>query len=148
MINFKQLLKDKNQLRLFFYDLIRFYLGIGLFLKGLQFMTQPKILEFWIKMTQISGFSKFLIYYVVFAHICGGLFLSIGIGTRLAAIAQIPVLLGAVFFVHSKEGLFTYSHNLEFTIFILFLLIIYIFSGAGRYSIDYFLKKEFSKKNT
>ena len=146
MINLKEIYRDKNQLRLFSYDLIRFYLGVGLFLKGIQFMTQPKVLEFWIKMTQISGLSKLLIYYVVFSHICGGLFLSIGIGTRIAAFMQIPVLIGAVIFVHSKEGLFTYSHNLEFTIFILFLLLIYIIAGAGKYSVDHFLKNEFRKQ--
>ena len=145
MINLKEIYRDKNQLRLFSYDLIRFYLGVGLFLKGIQFMTQPKVLEFLDKDDTDQRFIKVIdILRCIFSYLWG-LFLSIGIGTRIAAFMQIPVLIGAVIFVHSKEGLFTYSHNLEFTIFILFLLLIYIIAGAGKYSVDHFLKNEFRK---
>ena len=39
--------------------------------------------------------------------------LTVGFLTRLAAAAQIPILAGAVFFVHRKDGLFAMGQSLE-----------------------------------
>ena len=81
-------------------------------------------------------------HYVIIAHLVGGLFLAIGLFTRFAALLQIPVLFGAVFFVHRAEGLFTTSQNLEFSILVLFLLILIFFYGPGVLSLDrVFFKK-------
>jgi len=49
------------------------------------------------------------------------------------------VLLGAVFFVHMGEGLFTRTQNLEFTLLTLFLLVLVGAHGSGRWSVDYYL---------
>src|SRR5688500_16187662 len=84
-------------------DLIRMYLGVGLLVKGLYFMTQTQDL---INMTDQLG-SLFaptaIAHYVIAAHVVGGFFLLIGLLTRVAALVQIPALLGAVFYVHMPE---------------------------------------------
>jgi putative oxidoreductase len=45
-------------------------------------------------------------WYVILAHGIGGLFLLLGVLARWAALANIPVMAGAVFAVHWKQGFF------------------------------------------
>ena len=48
--------------------------------------------------------------------------MAIGLWTRTAILANIPVLFGAVFFVYFEKGLFTQNQGLEFTALVFFLL--------------------------
>jgi uncharacterized membrane protein YphA (DoxX/SURF4 family) len=65
--------------------------------------------------------------------------LTIGLLTRLAAVVQLPILCGAMLFVHWRDGLFTRAQNLEFTLFVLFTLVLVAAYGPGRWSLDYHL---------
>ena len=67
--------------------------------------------------------------------------MTFGLLTRIGAIIQIPNLIGAVFFVHLKEGLFTQGGSLEFATLVLFLLCVIAVAGAGRLSIDWFFSE-------
>jgi uncharacterized membrane protein YphA (DoxX/SURF4 family) len=89
-----------------------------------------------------DDFAKYTVAHLIaFAHLAGGLLLAAGLLTRLAAAVQVPILVGAVFMVHMREGLFGASQNLEFTLLVLFLLVISVVVGGGRLSADYFLAK-------
>ena len=76
------------------FDLIRIYLGIGLFVKGLQFLSDREFLA----RALDSGVGNFrfdfmaagLAHYIPLAHIGGGLLLAIGLLTRVAALFQLP----------------------------------------------------------
>jgi putative oxidoreductase len=116
-------------------DLIRMYLGFALFAKGVAFVMQGmNVLQ---EMASRVGFADaILAHYVVAAHIGGGLLLAIGLATRAAAAVQIPVLAGAVLFVHGDEGLFTASMRLELGLLVLFLLVLFALVGSGRLSAD------------
>ena len=46
-----------------------------------------------------------LIWYLIVAHIAGGLMLVVGLKTRWAALANIPIILIALFRVHVHQGL-------------------------------------------
>jgi uncharacterized membrane protein YphA (DoxX/SURF4 family) len=119
-------------------DLIRIYLGFALFAKGVAFVMQGMhVLE---EMTARVGFADaVLAHYVVGAHIAGGLLLAIGLATRVAALVQVPVLLGAVLFVHGDEGLFTQAMRLELSLLVLFLLVLFSLVGSGRLSADQYV---------
>ena len=82
------------------FPLIRIFLGIALLLRGIVLFVNPE------SITQLEGANQFYwsFSYVIIMHIVGGLFLTIGFWTRFASLLQIPVLFGAVFFVHLKEG--------------------------------------------
>lgn len=122
------------------FDLLRVYLGLGLFVKGVLFASQPGLLASWMEASgRLRATPAMLDHYVITAHLCGGLMLAFGLLTRLAALAQIPILVGAVFFVHRGEGLFTRAQNLEFTLLVLFLLVLVFAHGPGRWSVDYYL---------
>lgn len=58
----------------------------------------------------------------------------------LAAAVQVPILVGAVFLVHLREGLFA-SQNLEFALLVLFLLVLTVVHGGGGLSADHAMDK-------
>lgn len=129
-----------NSHREYWLDCVRIYLGVGLFARGLLLITNNST-GFFEELIQRSGQSWLthgvLLHYVILAHFVGGLLLTIGFLTRIAALIQIPVLLGAVFFVHRAEGLLASTQSLEFSGLVLFLLIVFLVSGAGKLSLDY-----------
>jgi uncharacterized membrane protein YphA (DoxX/SURF4 family) len=122
-------------------DLIRIYLGLGLMVRGGLFISQPEVLLDFLKRTNSWLLPLALSQYVVAAHLCGGILLALGLGTRLAAAAQIPPLLGAVLFVHLHDGLLTAGQSLEFAALVLAMLTAFSVFGAGRLSLDSWITK-------
>jgi uncharacterized membrane protein YphA (DoxX/SURF4 family) len=80
-------------------DLLRFYLGIALAIKGIFFILNMQEFE---AVESLGRFQNVTAWFVVFVHTVGGAALLIGIATRLAAAANIVVVLGAIIFVHSS----------------------------------------------
>lgn len=123
-------------------EALRIYLGLGLILKGVQFILNKEQAAEYMSLIHFPFFEFFSIHIVVLLHLAGGLFLTIGLLTRIAALIQVPVLFGAIFFVHMQQGLFTKAQNLEFVILVLFLLLFFVFYGGGCLSVDYYLKNK------
>lgn len=121
-------------------DCIRIYVGLGLLARGLLLITNTST-GYFIDLLQRAGhpwlLTGALLHYVMLAHFIGGLLLTVGFLTRLAAMVQIPILAGAVFIVHRQDGLFALGQSLEFSALVLFLLIVFAVAGAGKYSLDY-----------
>lgn len=121
-------------------DCVRIYLGLGLLARGLLLVTNTST-GFFVDLLERSGqpwlFTGTMLHYVILAHFVGGLLLTIGFLTRLAAALQIPILAGAVLFVHRQDGLFAMGQSLELSALVLFLLVVVLISGAGRLSLDH-----------
>lgn len=118
-------------------DIIRIALGVFLVYKGIDFLNNMSdLVGLMANQTSFGSFTYLLAgHYVVFAHILGGILLVFGVLTRFACIIQIPVLLGAVFFVSTnKEMLRPYS-ELFLTIIILLLLVYFLIAGNGPLSV-------------
>ena len=126
--------------REYWLDCVRIYLGLGLFARGLLLITNTSP-GYFVDLMQRSGQSwltnGILLHYVMIAHFVGGLLLTIGFLTRIAALVQIPILFGAVFFIHQQDGLFALGQSLEFSALVLFLLCVFVVSGAGKLSLDH-----------
>lgn len=122
-------------------DLIRIYLGLGLMVRGALFISQPEVLMDFLKRTHMWFIPLAVSQYVVAAHLCGGILLALGLGTRLAAAVQIPPLIGAVLFVHIGEGLLTAGQSLEFATLVLLMLTAFSVFGSGRLSLDVWLAR-------
>ena len=119
------------------FDLLRIYLGVGLFVKGIQFLMNMQALsDLLMKSEHFQPLTFLLSHYIPIAHIGGGFMMAIGLWTRTAILANIPVLFGAVFFVYIEQGLFTQNQGLEFTALVLFLLCMLLIWGPGRWSVD------------
>jgi uncharacterized membrane protein YphA (DoxX/SURF4 family) len=117
-------------------DLIRMYLGIGLFVRGVLFAYESQGVGALVDLSEFSLASAALAHYVTFAHLLGGLMLAVGLLTRLAALLQIPILVGAVFLVHIEQGLLAANQSLEFSALVLVLLVIVFVFGPGEWSAD------------
>lgn len=126
-------------------DLVRIYLGVALFFKGIFFMANRDLLLQ--IMDQAGSWSiapVFIAHYVVPAHLVGGVLLALGLLTRFAAMAQIPILIGAVFYVHLPQlSLMSIEprQNLELSALVLFLTCLVFLHGSGRFSIDHLITK-------
>src|SRR5687767_15118085 len=133
-----QLMKWAEGHQYLFLDLVRIYLGVALFIKGLWFIINRdalmKILEGSGEMFIGPGFWA---HYIIPAHLVGGALLAIGLLTRFAAILQLPVLLGAVFYVYAPRvvafGVMEVEprQSFELAAFVLFILALISGFGAG-----------------
>lgn len=117
-------------------DIVRIYLGIGLFARGILFIAESQGVEALVDLSTFSIASAAVAHYVTFAHLLGGLMLAAGLLTRLSALIQVPILMGAVFFVHLEQGLLSPNQSLEFSALVLFLLVIVFVFGPGPWSAD------------
>jgi len=130
------------------WDLVRIYLGIGLFLKAIFYLVHR---DYLLQLMDSMGTSWFapaiMAHYVILAHLFGGLLMALGLITRVAALVQIPILLAAVFYVYlPRMALIEPRQSLEFSALVLFLLALIFAFGAGRFSVDHLLwKKERSQ---
>ncbi|MEX1056079.1 MAG: DoxX family protein, partial [Rhodothermales bacterium] len=120
------------------FDLLRMYVGIGLFVRGVLFVVRPEVYTAMIAGAETSWMaSTALMYFVAAVHIIGGGMMAIGLFTRLAALVQLPIIAGAVFMIHLQGGLFSASQSLEFSALVLILLVLVFLHGSGRWSVDH-----------
>jgi putative oxidoreductase len=117
-------------------DLVRIYLGIGLFAKGLAFLAHRGELVQTMVDHDIVWSGMALAHFVILTHIFGGLLMAVGFGTRIGALIQIPNLVGATFFVNWSGGIWGFAEELRFSALVLFLLIMFVWYGGGPLSLD------------
>ena len=124
-----------------FLDLIRVYLGTGLFVKGIYLMNHMDFLLQTIGKAGNMWFAPAAVAHYVFpAHLVGGALLALGLLTRFAALIQIPALAGALFWVYLPNLVqLEARQNLEFSALVLFLLVVFSICGGGRWSLDAYL---------
>jgi len=130
-------------------DIVRIALGIFLCYKGVDFISHMSdLVGIMYDNTSTAPFFYILAgHYAAAAHILGGIFLILGVMTRLACLIQIPVLLGAIFFLSTnKEMLRPYS-ELFLTILVLLLLIYFLIAGNGPWSIKMEEEEKKTKSN-
>jgi uncharacterized membrane protein YphA (DoxX/SURF4 family) len=126
-------LKENQDLVL---DVLRVYLGAGLFFRGLALLLTDAGLQQLTGGTAPSVTTSGIAMYVTTAHLVGGALLTVGLYTRLAALVQLPILAGAVVVVHWQDGLLSANQSLEFSVLVLFLLCLVALFGSGRWSVD------------
>jgi len=129
-------------------DLMRTYLGIGLLIKAIYFLSHRGELDQLLHGADNLAFAQAMVLHCVIpVHLVGGLLLTVGLLTRVAALLQIPILVGAVFYVHlPKLILVGPREGVEFALLVLYLLVLIFVFGPGRLSVDYFLLKKESRQ--
>jgi putative oxidoreductase len=124
-------------------DVVRVVLGIFLMLKGFAFLDNSAYLKDIIEDQSVVYIPTALlmtaVYYVIFAHLVGGVLIAMGTLTRFACIIQIPIVLTAVFLA----DFFTSPINAMAwpSITALILLVIFMVIGSGPLSLDRYLSK-------
>ena len=114
-------------------EFLRVVLAGILMWKGFEFVRNIEVLLDMIGLQGSVWAAGFFAHYIVIVHIVGGLMLTIGLLTRVVIAAQIPILSGATILLFQSEG---FSSNFQFTLLVFFLLIVFLFYGGGRLSVD------------
>jgi len=116
------------------YSFIRIFLGAALFVRGLILLSDPTAIS------ELAGLNNLYWWfsYITIIHLVAGLLFALGLLTRIAALLQIPILIGAVFFIHLDQGLMSGEQSLELSVLVLVLLFVYFIFGSGTLSLDHF----------
>jgi uncharacterized membrane protein YphA (DoxX/SURF4 family) len=120
-------------------DILRIALGVFLFMKGVSFVTGSQdIADAFAPFANFSG-GMFIFTYVASAHIMGGIMIAIGLLTRWAIWAQLPILIGAV-----GISLFgsANTQNLVLALITLIVCVFFLIYGSGKRSADYYFKMQ------
>jgi uncharacterized membrane protein YphA (DoxX/SURF4 family) len=124
-------------------DFVRIALGLFLLLKGVEFANNMNQLMARMSSLPFGNLMMvFLAHYVLFAHMLGGVLLTTGLLTRLACLIQIPVLIVAVF-----TNIFHQFSELTLSLLVLVLLVYFLIIGSGRWSLDWYVNKEYNERN-
>jgi len=118
-------------------DIVRVALGVFLFYKAIDFLNNmSELVNLMASQTSFDSFAYVLAgHYVVFAHLLGGVFLIFGVLTRFACLIQLPVLLGALFFVSTNGDMLRPYSEIGMTVVVLVLLIYFLIAGNGPWSV-------------
>ena len=127
-----------------FIDLVRIYLGCGLVVKAIFYMGHRDLLNQMITDANLGWIAGSTIaFYIILAHLVGGIMLALGLLTRIAAFAQLPILLGAVFALYlPRFAVIEPRQYLEYAGLVAFLLLLFGIFGAGRFSFDYMMGRK------
>lgn len=120
-------------------DLLRFALGIFLFIKGIHFVNNMQsLIQLFEPIENMPG-GMIWLHYVMPAHFIGGILIAFGLLTRWAIIAQLPILLGAI--VINFMGEMNVA-NLIIATILLLVCVFFLFYGSGKHSADYYFKMQ------
>lgn len=122
-------------------DCMRIVLGVILVSKAIMFIGNREYLNGLFANAKDLWFIPAMItHYVILAHLAGGVMLIVGLLSRAAALAQVPILLGAIFYVQLPQMLHANEpQQLEYAVMVLLMLGIVIAHGGGRLSVDHFV---------
>lgn len=122
--------------------LFRIALGLSLTIKGIQFIQNNALIrDVFNESLVLQRYFWLQTIIPVLSIVCGFLII-LGLFTRVATIIQIPILVGAIIFVHAKKGVFAGESGLAFSVLILLALIFFAFQGGGAFSWDNANKQE------
>lgn len=120
---------------------LRVALGIGLLMKGLSFLYHQNLFHDLVT-SSLNINQQWVDYTIIWANIIGGFLIVIGLFTRVASLVQIPLILGAIFFVNTTGGYFAFQNALVLSLIILLLLMVFLIEGDGPISLSNYVKSE------
>ena len=123
--------------------IVRIALGLILFWKGISFIREFSDLQLMLQRMSIGVVDKntqWIAFLIAYINLLGGLFIVAGLFTKSSCIIQIPILIGAVFFVNTRNGLNQSPSELILSAIVLILLILFSVKGSGVISADEYFR--------
>jgi len=119
-------------------DYFRILLGIILIWKGVDFYLNMEVFNNLMRGAMLgAAFSiSFIAHLIILAHIVGGLAIALGTHTRFFCLVNLPILIGAVFFINMSAGIFKPYSEFWFSTLVLIGLICFIVEGNGIISVE------------
>lgn len=123
--------------------IVRIALGLILFWRGITFIRDSSDLQLMLHRMAIGVVDKnteWMAFLISYINLLGGLFIVAGLFTKTSCLVQIPILIGAVFFVNTKDGLNQSTSELILSAVVLLLLILFAIKGSGVLSADEYFR--------
>ncbi|HLZ89238.1 MAG TPA: TQO small subunit DoxD [Puia sp.] len=123
--------------------IVRVGLGLFLFAKGITFMQNATLLDQLIygRASLAEDQTHWLPILITWANLLTGLLMIIGLWTRLMALLQVPILIGAIIFIIAQKGGSVPESEMLLAILTLLLMIFFLVEGSGPLSLDTYLEK-------
>ena len=125
---------------------VRIVLGLIIFSKGIALISDTGQQQELLFKNSVFGFSEMMssvaIHLVAFAHLVGGILITIGLVTRFAVVIQIPILVCAILFVNISNGFSALNSELWLSVIVLCLLILFWVVGSGVFSVDHQIRRK------
>ena len=125
-------------------DIVRVALGIFLCYKAISFLANMSELQGILGRTNMGSHSFAVLaigHIIVIIHFLGGLFIALGLHTRLACLVQIPILIGAIVLLSVVGDNVSVAEVAQSSI-VLLLLIVFLIEGNGPWSYDNLFREE------
>ena len=119
---------------------LRVILGSIIVIKGIIFLRNIEYLDTLLKHSIFRWDMSFWVYYIAFAHLLGGIFIIMGLLTRVAVLLQVPMLAGAVFCINHWDCILLANGECILSLFVLAMLFYFLAKGSGEISVDRYLK--------
>ena len=118
--------------------IVRIGLGLFLFAKGITFMQNATLLDrlLYGSASLAENQTHWLPILITWANLLTGTLLIIGLWTRVMALLQLPILIGAIIFINTQGGGFAPESELILAILTLVLMIFFLIEGGGPPSLD------------
>lgn len=123
--------------------LFRVALGLIILWKGFTFFKDTVVIETMLKgggVQILSNNSQSIAFVITYFNLLGGFFIIVGLFTRWMCLLQIPIILGAIYFVNSKLGMSFTNTELILSVIVLLLLIVFAIKGSGVISADEYFR--------
>ena len=124
-------------------SILRIALGIILVWKGINFIRDTSVVKSMVEQTGIGVFSQSsaaVALVVSILNLLCGIFITVGLFTRVSSIVMIPIVFVAVVFVNMKN-IERNSFELILTLIVLVLLVLFAFKGSGPLSADEYFNR-------
>jgi putative oxidoreductase len=120
-------------------------IGLGLFLmaKGINFMHDTSLLDRLIygNAALVQNDTHWLPIIICWANLLGGLMILLGLWTRLMALLQLPILVGAIVFITVQRSGSTPGSELWLAILSFLLVLFFLIEGSGPLSLDVYFER-------
>jgi uncharacterized membrane protein YphA (DoxX/SURF4 family) len=123
--------------------IVRVGVGLFLFAKGITFMHNVTLLDRLLYGSEslAENQTHWLPILITWANLLTGTLLVIGLWTRLMALLQLPILIGAISFINSQRGGPVPGTELILAVLTLLLMIFFLIEGSGPLSCDAYFEK-------
>lgn len=123
--------------------LLRIILGFIILWKGFTFFRDTITVENLLKngnMPMLNNNSSIIAFFITYLNLLGGFFIIVGLFTRWICLIQIPIIIVAIGFVNSRQGVSISNTELLLSVIVLILLVVFTIKGSGYLSADEYFR--------
>lgn len=124
------------------FEVLRIGIGALLFARGLWWGGHLDELVSLMSSGALDVPGVMLAHFVTISHLVGGLLLMVGLITRVAAGAQLPILAGAVFVEWARAGETGHRADAQLAVLVFLVLALVTLYGGGHWSADHALTQK------